>query len=394
MRILIVIPYFYPALFFGGPVKVAFDVGKELVKRGNEVVVFTSDAQDLRNRLPDVSNEVEGMQVYYFHNLSMLSAAFSKLFVTPGLNDRMKLDVGSFDIIHAHEYTTYQNIIVQKFAKKSGVPYVLQAHGSLPRIGRKTRKWLYDFFFGHRILRDASKVIALNEMEAKQYMKMGVTECKITIIPNGIDFSEYSNLPPKGSFKKKFNIPANKKIILYLGRIHQVKGIDFLIKAYDYLIKNMRYNEAILVIAGPDDGYLDNTRSLIDKLKLQHEVLLTGSIYGNAKLEAFVDSDLYVLPSRYETFPMSLLEAYVCGKPAITSRIEGLNDLVLENVTGFSVEPDNVENMAIRMLFLLNDENKIKEIGMNSRKFVEKFAIEKVVDKLVQLYEEIVSAQS
>ncbi|MEM2240474.1 MAG: hypothetical protein QXL27_09300 [Candidatus Bathyarchaeia archaeon] len=71
MRILLVIPYFYPAEAFGGPVKVVFDVGKELVKRGHDVVVFTSDARDLENRLGVESDEVEEISVYYFRNLSM-----------------------------------------------------------------------------------------------------------------------------------------------------------------------------------------------------------------------------------------------------------------------------------------------------------------------------------
>jgi glycosyltransferase involved in cell wall biosynthesis len=95
----------------------------------------------------------------------------------------------------------------------------LQVHGSLPRIGAKQQlKWIYDVLFGYRLLRDASKVIALTRVEAEQYRRMGVPEEKIAIIPNGIDLSEYAELPPKGVFKKKFNIPEDRKIILYLGQ--------------------------------------------------------------------------------------------------------------------------------------------------------------------------------
>ena len=164
MKILFVIPYFYPAQAFGGPVKVVFDIGKELVKRGHEVVAFTSDAKDLENRLNVESDKIEGMKVYYFRNSSMFFVRRSKLFITPELSRKIKLDIKSFDIVHMHEYRTYQNIIVHKFTEKFGVPYVLQAHGSLLRIGRQARKWVYDFLFGRRILRDASKVIALSQM--------------------------------------------------------------------------------------------------------------------------------------------------------------------------------------------------------------------------------------
>jgi hypothetical protein len=167
-----VIPYFYPAEFFGGPVKIAFDLGKELVKRGNEVFVYTSDALDLNNRVKKKEIEIEGMCVHYFKNLSMFSVKASKLFLTPEMYKQLYLDlssIDSFDIIHVHEYSTYQNIIVRQLAKKYGVPYVLQAHGSLPIIGREGRRWLFDAFFGHSLLKDAAKVIALNRMEVNQY---------------------------------------------------------------------------------------------------------------------------------------------------------------------------------------------------------------------------------
>jgi len=209
VRILFVTPYFYPAEAFGGPVKVAFDVGRELVRRGHEVVVFTSDAKDLENRLDVERDEIEGMQVYYFRNLFMSLVKWSKLFITPDLPKKMMSDLKSFDIVHVHEYTTYQNIVVHHFAKKFGVPYVLQAHGSLPKIGRQARKWIYDAFFGSTLLRDASKVIALSEIEAEQYKCAGVPAEKIAIVPNGIDLTEYSDLPPKGSFKKKFGLEKN-----------------------------------------------------------------------------------------------------------------------------------------------------------------------------------------
>ncbi len=155
------------------------------------------------DKLDVESDEVEGMRVHYFSNLSMFFVKQSKLFITPELPKKIKSDLKSFDVVHTHEYTTYQNIIVHRFAKKYGVPYVLQAHGSLPKIGRKGRKWLYYVFFGHRLLRDAAKVIALSRIEAEQYRRSGVPDDKIVVVPNGIDLSKYADLPPKGSFKEE-----------------------------------------------------------------------------------------------------------------------------------------------------------------------------------------------
>lgn len=208
MKILQVVSYFPPAYAFGGPVKVAYQISKELIGRGHRVVVYTSDARDYGSRLKiDSDNDVDGIRVHHFRNLALVLVKKFKLFITPQLISYSQKEVKMFNVIHLHEYRTFQNIVVAHYAKKFGVPYVLQAHGSLPRIGAWRRlKWLYDVLFGYRLLRDASRVIALSRVEAEQYKAMGVPEEKIAIIPNGIDLSEYTSLLSKGSFKSKHNI--------------------------------------------------------------------------------------------------------------------------------------------------------------------------------------------
>jgi glycosyltransferase involved in cell wall biosynthesis len=384
-----VTPYFYPAEAFGGPVKVAFDVGRELVRRGHEVVVFTSDAKDLENRLDVERDEIEGMQVYYFRNLFMSLVKWSKLFITPDLPKKMMSDLKSFDIVHVHEYTTYQNIVVHHFAKKFGVPYVLQAHGSLPKIGRQARKWIYDAFFGSTLLRDASKVIALSEIEAEQYKCAGVPAEKIAIVPNGIDLTEYSDLPPKGSFKKKFGLEKNEKIVLYLGRIHEIKGIDILVRAFANILHKL--DDVRLVIVGPDDGYLGEIEALIKALKIENKVLISGPLYGKDKLEAYVDADVYVLSSIYEIFGISLLEAYACSTPVIASSVGGLKDLVINGETGFLVEPGSIVELSRSIVFMIDNSASAKRMGMKGREFVKNFSAWTVINRLECLYDEIAS---
>jgi glycosyltransferase involved in cell wall biosynthesis len=385
-----VTPYFYPAEAFGGPVKVAFDVGRELVRRGHEVVVFTSDAKDLENRLDVERDEIEGMQVYYFRNLFMSLVKWSKLFITPDLPKKMMSDLKSFDIVHVHEYTTYQNIVVHHFAKKFGVPYVLQVHGSLPKIGKQARKWIYDAFFGSTLLRDASKVIALSEIEAEQYKCAGVPAEKIAIVPNGIDLTEYSDLPSKGSFKKKFGLDKNEKIVLYLGRIHEIKGIDILVRAFANILHKL--DNVRLVIVGPDDGYIREIKVLTKALRIEDKVLISGPLYGVAKLEAYVDADVYVLPSRYETFPMTVLEAYACGKPVIASKVGGLNDLLINGETGMLVDPGNTAELTKNILYLLDHAERAEEMGLKGKQFVnENFTINKIAEELQNLYRAVAS---
>jgi len=388
MKILQVVPFFPPAEAFGGPVKVAYQTAKELVKRKHEVVVYTSDAKDFGSRLRiDSDNVIDGIRVHYFRNVALTLVKKFKLFVTPQLVSRAKEEVKKFDVIHLHEYRTFQNIVIAHYAKKYGVPYILQAHGSIPRIMAKQRlKRIYDILFGYKLLSGAFTVIALSRVEAEQYRSVGVPEEKIEVIPNGIDLSEYADLPSRGCFRKKFGIKEEEKIVLYLGRIHRVKGLDILVEAFARVIEDL--DDVRLVIVGPDDGYLSKLEALINALSINDNVLILGPMYGHNKLEAYVDADVYILPSRYEAFSMSLLEAYACGKPVIASRVGGLTDTVVEGITGLLVETGDVRKLTRSMLSLLNDDDRAKEMGLRSKQFVkENFTIEKVVDKLEQLYQ-------
>jgi len=391
LRILQVIPYFYPAESFGGSVRVAFNIGRELARRGHEVTVFASDAEDLENRLDVKDNEIEGMKVYYFRNLTMLLVKCSKLFVTPELLKEAKLRIESFDIIHLHEYRSFQNIVLHHYAGKYSIPYVLQVEGSIPRIGKVGRKWFYDMLFGYRLLRNASKVIAVTQMEVKQYRDMGVPKEKIVLISPGIDVSEYMDLPPKGVFRAKHGISNNKKIILYLGRIHEIKGIDSLIKAYVNLLRSTKFDDVILVIAGPDDGYLSEAKSMVNSFKINNKVLFTGPIYGRSKLEAYVDANVYVLPSRYEIWGMTVMEAMACGTPVILSENCGTADVVRDK-GGLVVNP-SPEEIQTALLDLLTNEELARKMGEMGRRFVrENCSWNNIVPKFEALYEEVIGS--
>lgn len=387
------VSYIYPPELkvADGITNVVYNVSKELANRGHQVVVYTSNLSDLHGYrlLPPGHHLINGVGVFYFRSLWK----YKTFIFTPSILRHIIRNAEDFDVIHVHDARSFQGISAYMLNCIKNVPYVFQPHGSylasLPEPYKiKILKNALDNLVSKRIFKKASKIIALSGFEAEQYRCMGVPKEKIAIIPNGIDLAEYANLPAKGCFKRKFGIPEEKKIILYLGRIHKTKGIDILIKAYALLTKKMGTKNTVLVIAGPDDGYLKEVKFLADSLSVSSLTLFTGPLYGRDKLEAYVDSDLYVLPSRYETFPMSLLEAYACRKPVIASEVGGLRDLVVNGETGLLFENGNIEELAESIHCLLDDCFKAEELGLNGRKFVEeKFPIEKIVDKLEVVYE-------
>ncbi|MGA2308592.1 MAG: glycosyltransferase [Candidatus Bathyarchaeia archaeon] len=377
MNILQVVPFFSPV--HGGSSVVPYNLSKELAERGHDVTLYTSNYKLSWEWVKSLSK----VNVYPFKTRSNLA----EFYVTPGIMNHMGEEIKRFDIIHLHNYRTFQNIIVSRYAKKYNVPYVLQAHGSLPRIAEKHRlKWIYDVFFGYESLRNSSNVIALSQTEAQQYRDMGVPEEKIAVIPNGIDLSEYANLPPKGSFKKKFGIKEDEKIVLYLARIHKIKGIDILAKAFANVIKKL--DDVRLVVVGPDDGYLGELESLVRALKIEDKVLISGALYGRDKLEAYVDADVYVLPSRYETFPMSVLEAIACGTPTILTENCGIAEYFRDK-TGLVVKTDSPSHLQEALLEMLMNREKQKVFRKNCETVTQKFNISETVSKLEEAYEEL-----
>jgi len=377
--------HIYPAIF-GGVSRVVYDISRAQLKKGYKVSVLTTDFYYNHIDTTYIKNH-NGIEVIRLPTIfKKIGKISNNPFPHPLSSSFIKTKIKFYDIIHLHGYRTLLNVTVAFYAKKSHIPIILQAHGSLPRVNNKKRlKWLYDVFFGYRLLGDVSKVIALTETEAKQYRAMGVPEKKIAIVPNGIDLNEYVNLPPKGSFKKKFGIPAGKKIILYLGRIHRTKGIDLLVEAYAYLTKYMRCKDTLLVIAGPDDGYLLELRRLVSTLGISDKVLFTGFLSHEEKLMAFTDAEVFVTPVFYG-FPTTFLESCATGTPIITTtkgeKLEWINGKV-----GYVVSP-TPSDLAQAIYRIISDVKLHRVFSMNCKNIVKtRFSINHIVNEIEKIYE-------
>jgi len=374
----------------GGKVRVAFDVSEELIRRGHAVTIYATN-------LLEENKDLHGKKITTVTNFDVLFPSIAKkmkLYITPQLILTLT-EIKHFDIIHLHGYRTFQNIVLHHYAKKCNIPYILQAHGSILRRGKQELKAFYDALFGYRLLKDASKVVALSRVEAQQYKAMGVPEEKIAIIPNGIDLSEYAELPPKGAFKKKFNIPEDKKIILYVGRIHKIKGIDFLVKAYAYLINKMNFRDAILVIAGPDDGYLGEVKSLVHNLGALGSVILTGSLSERDKIKAYNDASIVAYLGPSEPYGLVSLEAAACKTPVIVAQGTPMAEVVNRGKFGYSIKYGDVASLAFALRNILNNEEFAKNLGRNGRIYIlNNFDWSKIIEKYEQMYREVISGNA
>jgi glycosyltransferase involved in cell wall biosynthesis len=367
VKILQVIPYFYPAWSYGGTLASTFSMCKELIKRGHEVTVFTTDVLDARNRIKETREIVDGIEIMRFRNLNNYMAFHHRIFLSQGMIKKMKNNLNKFDIVHLNEYRTLQNVFAHHYALKYDIPYVVQTHGSLINVIAKQKlKSLFDVLGGHTLLQDASRLIAVAPLEVEQYKSQGVSEEKIDIVPNGIDLAEFKHLPPKGIFKQKYGLKENNQIILFLGRVHKIKGIDLLISAFAGLAGD--FDDARLVIAGPDDGYLPALKSLVAELGLEQKILFTGPLFGEQKLAAYVDADVYALTSSNEIFGVSVLEALACGTPVVVTDRCGIADIIKDKVG--LVVPYETAPLKEALCQLLEDDKKRQQYGRDGKALV------------------------
>lgn len=379
MKILQVIAYFTPQK--GGDVNVCYNLSKQLAQRGHEVTIVTTDHGFDKEYAASI--EKEGVNVISFHCLADISA----FLVTPSIRKWLKFNINDFDLIHMHNFRSYQNNIVHHYAMKHRVPYVLQAHGSvLPHFAKIQLKKLYDLVWGYKILRYAAKAIALTSTEVNQYIEMGVDENKLELIPNGIDVSQYENLPSYGDFRNQLNINNNEKIILFLGRIHKIKGLDLLVDAVADLLRDIK--DCKLVIVGPDDGYLSVLKKQTVDLGIENKVLFTGPLYGKDKLIAYIDADVVVYPGVYEIFGLVPFEAIICGTPIIVTDNSGCGEIVKKADCGYLIKYGDVEGLKNQILYVLNNSDGAKKKVLQGQKYIyNNLTWDKIVTKVEDVYE-------
>ncbi len=389
MKILHVAHFFYPCLSAGGVVNASYQIAK-MQARDNSVKVISSDACKERLKFEESRYDVDidGIKVDYFKNISNRFKLATMLDTPIGAIFRIKNQIRDFDVVHVHEHRQTLSIIACYFARRYGIPYVVQAHGSvLPFFQKEGLKNIFDKVFGFKILHGASKVFALTEVEKEQYLKMGVEEDRIEIVPLGINIEEYSDLPEEGIFREKFNISKDDKIIIFIGRVHEIKGLDLLIDAFKELADSE--DDVKLAIVGPDDGYMDALNLRIAECDLSDKVIVTGPLYKSEKQEALVDCDLFVMPSKYESFTTSGLEAMACGKPLVLTKNNHIHDWV-DGSVGLACDDDKM-SLKDAMAEVLFDEELSKEFGMNGRRLIqEKYNWDMINEQILNIYESII----
>lgn len=386
MKILQAIIAFIPSTF-GGIKNHLFCQAKEMVKQGHSVDICTTNAYSRNKNNGRVGlYDVDGMNVRYFKRLKPYSAFFA-----PSLIFYLRKNIKQFDLLHLQDFRTFPNLAAYYYANKYDIPYVLSAGGSVPRgRGYKTiKKWIFDLVIGNIILNNAARLIALSEVEVEQYKDAGIPTDKIAIVHNGVVSEDIPATLKRGTFKEKYGI-AETFLISFVGRIHEIKGLDFLARSFAVFLK--RYSFSKLVIAGGDHGYLRQLQAILKQLGISDKVLFTGFITGQDKWSLYLDSDIFVLPSRSEAFGNVVPEAAFCETPIVLSDGCAISSIVEENDFGIVVPYGDTRQLADALgRIASNDELKTRLAGNAKQYVIDNWTWEKSTSALLDVYSEIMT---
>lgn len=384
MKIVQVTPRFPPAI--GGLENHVYNISLELVKRGHQVVVLTSnDVEEVK-----VVNEefMNGIEVYRFP--LFLPRLFREGWLMPNL--LKMLPTLQADIIHAHSCRCLSSFIAALLSERRGVPFVLTPHGIFPKRGwfNGLVKSVYDYSFGNILLKFADKIIALTESNKSLLLNLGASEPKTVIIGNGVDVEKYRESTRVDVTKRKHGFLG--PVILYVGRVAWHKSLERAIEALPSIVEE--FSDAKFVLVGPK--YTEESERLLrlaERLGVEDSIVRTGRVSESQLHFYYSIADIFILPSVYEGLSLSMLEAMASKVPIMVCSSAGVSGILTHGKNAFILNNGTKDEISRSMNFLLNCSELRETIRQNAHGLVtRKYTWTAVVSKLESIYEELVAA--
>ena len=283
---------------------------------------------------------------------------------------------GRIHIIHNHSLWMMPNVYPGLAVRGTNCQLVLSPRGTLSPWILERSKWakrIFWFLFQRLSLKQAVCFHATAENEYQEIRALGLQQ-PVCIIPNGIDIPDLS--PEKVS---------HKRTLLFLGRIHPTKGVDYLLRAWHVVYR--QFPEWELEIVGPDnEGYLFKMKRLASKLRLER-VLFRGPLYGRDKERAYQRADIFVLPTHSENFGLAVAESLACGTPAIVTKgapWEGLE----KNNAGWWIDIGVEPLVSCLQKAMKLEREKLAQMGFAGREWMKReFSWKRIGEMMHQMYQ-------
>jgi glycosyltransferase involved in cell wall biosynthesis len=308
----------------------------------------------------------------------------------PRLIPWCRKNLKQYDVVHMHVYRTFQNIVLYYYCRKYKIPYVMDAHGSVPYFIKKNSiKKIFDKFIGKSILKNASFLLAESKKGIEEYKKIipDLLDSQLRIVYPSFDLEEFKSLPDQGKFRKSQGLSSEINIVMFVGRLNPIKGLEFLIRSFAKFASNSPNSK--LYIVGEDEG-TGYRASLVDIAKgcqLEDLVVFPGFLTGYDKLSAIMDASVLVQCSQQEQGPRVPFEAVLLGTPVIVTKHTGSGEMVTQFDAGQVVEYNNTEQLSQSLQNVIDNleyaKNRTNKAAIKIKKSM---SLEKVVSQYQELY--------
>ncbi len=379
MRILNICAYTWA---IGGPARIIYDHTTVALKQGHQVDILSPASLDDK-----IYPAPEGARVIVCERTEPISRFFPEFSLETW--DFLKEHIHEYDVVHCHGIWHFGS--VAPFLFKNNTPKAVTIHGLLDKWALNHGYWkkkIFSILFQKRFLKRANLIQINNRDEQNDLRKyLGFQHPNVAIIPNGMQLDELSNLPSRDTFRKAFNLPQDKKLVLFMGRLNIKKGLDLLLPAFEKYVRQK--DDTLLILAGPDDGYQADTERFIAQHQLQDKIVTVGMLTGEIKKAALADATIFALPSYSEGFSIAALEAMTAGVPALVSDRIGFDGTVAQYQAAHEA-PLTVDGVYEGLQKLLQDPVYCDILRQNAQRMVrELYDIEIVATNLVKEFAKI-----
>lgn len=287
---------------------------------------------------------------------------------------------GAVDVVHNHSLWMMPNVYPGWSTRGSSVPLVVSPHGTLSKWALSRSRALKRVFwasFQRRAIEHAALFHATAPSEYEDIRRRGFSQ-PVAIIPSGIDIPE-----PRARAR-----PDGQRTLLFLGRIHPVKGVEMLLSAWASL-QHLHPPWALKIVGPGDAGYVRKLRELAKELRLER-VSFEGPLYGRAKEDAYRSADLFVLPTYSENFGVAIAESLAAGCPVVTTKGAPWSGL-LEHRAGWWVGADEgVLRLALQE-GMSKPPDELAAMGARGRAWMARdFSWETVAEQMIESYRWII----
>ena len=345
------------------------------------------------NRFFYFSNLAEESRIKPERNFNMISPGFFTLPIETirkrncflaarsGIKALEKTGV-CFDLIHAHflDLGFFGAAVKRQYNK----PLVVTAHGGEVYDLAFRNKW-YRTLYCH-VLNKADHVIAVSQFIEEKLLSLGVSPNKLSVISNGFDeklFKPFSTI----AARKKLGLPLNKKILISIGNLVDVKGHTYLIDAMRIVLK--KRNDVILVIVG-SGSLKEPLQKKTRELGLDGKILFVGQ-KKHEEIPLWMNAcDVFVLPSLCESFGVVIIEALACGKPVVATCVGGIPEIIAEKDFGILVKPVCPLSLSEGLLEAIERKWVRSKISL----YAKKYSWANIVQNILKVYNDVLTASN